>query len=103
MTHNTRDVEQHQIGSDDKCRMMCANRGKKVGGARHRTHQCGAYSVKDKPQQKQRSDQPRIRHTGTRSIVWNAAVIVGIGASGAWHGDVAARTNDGWHGWIVSP
>jgi hypothetical protein len=44
-------------------------------------------SSKEKPHQKQRSDQARIRHAGTRSIVLKAAVSVAIGATGTRHGD----------------
>ena len=93
--HVDHGVQQHQKGSKHQSRLMCGNCRDKVGGAGHGSHQGGAYSVKEKSEEKQRADQARIRHAGSESIVLNSPVSVAIGATGAWHGHACDTRNGG--------
>jgi hypothetical protein len=56
---------QDQKGSEDQGGLMCGNLRKKVRGADNGRRESEAHSVNDKPRNKQRSDQSRIRHAAT--------------------------------------
>src|SRR5438445_9816376 len=59
-------VQQHQESSNDQDGLTRENRREKVGPADQGSHKAGAHSVKEKAEQKQRPNNPRIRHPRPR-------------------------------------